>query len=223
MAHDSNFIFKIVFFSDVCVFCIKCILNFNFIPNKDFRKYLKKKSVTQLNSLSFFYSIKPYNIDLSGHRRASDSSINSDDSNDENNYRNDYPSTEEDEKDYDDESVNEDDMRKAFKTMDIGILNERKLQFFMDKLILFIFIDKEGDLSTDDDDETAYKNGFVYSIDSQAIGFEDDIDYCDVNRYGEAYARYKARVVSKKDDESENELDYEDPQSGLSDDEYHSQ
>lgn len=39
----------------------------------------------------------------------------------------------------------------------------------------------------------------MYSIDSEAIGFEDDLDYCDVNRYGEAYARYKKRILNRGD------------------------
>jgi hypothetical protein len=43
------------------------------------------------------------------------------------------------------------------------------------------------------------RNGFVYSIDAEAIGFEDDLDYCDVARYGEAYARYKRRVTKHVD------------------------
>jgi hypothetical protein len=45
----------------------------------------------------------------------------------------------------------------------------------------------------------SHRNGFAYSIDSEAIGFEDDLDYCDVARYGEAYARYKRRVLKHTD------------------------
>jgi hypothetical protein len=47
--------------------------------------------------------------------------------------------------------------------------------------------------------EESDRNGFVYSIDAEAIGFEDDLDYCDVARYGEAYARYKRRVLKHVD------------------------
>lgn len=43
-------------------------------------------------------------------------------------------------------------------------------------------------LSSDDGEE-----GFVYSIDSEAAGFEEAIDESDVHRYGERYARFKAR------------------------------
>lgn len=63
-----------------------------------------------------YFSIQPYSRDYSHRMNGSESSISSEDSNDENNYRNDYPSTEEE----DNESINEDDMRKAFKTMNIG-------------------------------------------------------------------------------------------------------
>lgn len=70
----------------------------------------------------------------------------------------------------DEESVGESDIRLAVENMDL-----------------------EGDRELSSDDG----NGFVYSIDAEAIGFEDDIDYCDVNRYGEAYARYKKRVINK--------------------------
>lgn len=54
--------------------------------------------------------------------------------------------------------------------------------------------------SEDDNGEAAGGatcNGFVYSIDPEGVGFEDELDDCVVNRYGEAYARYKARVIKK--------------------------
>jgi hypothetical protein len=90
------------------------------------------------------------------------------DSNDENNWKNDYP--DEDEM-YDDESVGEGEMRRAMDDLDFG-----------------------HELSSDDENDN---NGFVYSIDAEGIGFEDDLDYGDVNRYGEAYARYKRKVVKE--------------------------
>lgn len=88
--------------------------------------------------------------------------VEDEDSNDEGNWRNDYP--DEDEMD----SISERDMRRAMKDFDI-----------------------DNELSSDDSDH----NGFVYSVDAEAFSFEDDLDYCDVNRYGEAYARYKKRVI----------------------------
>lgn len=114
------------------------------------------------------------------------------DSNDENNWRNDYP---EDEEMSDNESVGERDMIRAMNNCDIG-----------------------QELSSDEEDH----NGFVYSVDSEAISFEDDLDYCDVNRYGEAYARYKKRVVRELKDE-DSASDSDDDQETLSrSDSYHS-
>lgn len=86
----------------------------------------------------------------------SDSDRETDDSNDENNWRNDYP----DEESGDDSSIDEDDMQKA--------INNLKLS---------------DDLSSEDD------IGFTYSIDSEAVGFEEDCN--DQNRYGEMFARFK--------------------------------
>lgn len=102
------------------------------------------------------------------------------DSNDEDNWRNDYP--DEDEMS-DNESIGEREMRRAVNNFDI-----------------------DNDLSSDEGDQ----NGFVYSVDSEAINFEDDLDYCDVNRYGEAYARYKKRVLRELNDESDDAADGED-------------
>lgn len=65
------------------------------------------------------------------------------------------------------ESVTEEDMLKAVNKIDLN---------------------GENDLSSDDGEE-----GFIYSIDSEASGFEEDIDPTDVRRYGEMYARFKAR------------------------------
>lgn len=70
------------------------------------------------------------------------------------------------------ESITEDDMLEAVKRCTIN-----------------------DDLSSDDGEE-----GFVYSIDSEAAGFEEDVDPSDVRRYGEMYARFKAR--NKKDDDT---------------------
>lgn len=85
----------------------------------------------------------------------------SDDSNAECCWKNDYP----DESDM--ESVNDDDMVKAIAGLDV-----------------------QDSLSSDEGEE-----GFVYSIDSEAAGFEEDIDQTDVQRYGERYAVFKARHI----------------------------
>lgn len=118
--------------------------------------------------------------------------IEDEDSNDENNWRNDYP---DDEDQMDNESIGERDMRRAMNDFAIG-----------------------NDLSSDEEDQ----NGFVYSVDSEAISFEDDLDYCDVNRYGEAYARYKKRVMrdlEEGSDDSKSEDDDDSNQLEKSDDE----
>lgn len=62
------------------------------------------------------------------------------------------------------ESINEEDMIEAMNRCDLD------------------------DLSSDDGEE-----GFVYSVDSESVAFEEDIDESDVQRYGERYARFKAR------------------------------
>lgn len=106
--------------------------------------------------------------------------IDDEDSNDENNWRNDYP----DEDDMSgNESIGEREMLKAMNNFEIG-----------------------NDLSSDEEDQ----NGFVYSVDSEAICFEDDVDYCDVNRYGEAYARYKKRVLKELEGGSDHSDDGDD-------------
>lgn len=121
-----------------------------------------------------------------------DSNLQEDeDSNDENNCRNDYP--DEDEMS-DNESIGEREMRKAMNNFEIG-----------------------NDLSSDDEQQ---QNGFVYSIDSEAISFEDDLDYCDVNRYGEAYARYKKRVVRELEGRSDDDSDADDEEERYSEDEF---
>lgn len=100
------------------------------------------------------------------------SDTESEDSNAESNWKNDYP----DESDV--ESVTKEDMVKAVKRITI-----------------------EDDLSSDDGEE-----GFVYSIDSEAAGFEEDIDETDVRRYGEMYARFKARHKHTDKEESKSNL-----------------
>ncbi|XP_022918878.1 probable RNA polymerase II nuclear localization protein SLC7A6OS [Onthophagus taurus] len=67
-------------------------------------------------------------------------------------------------------------------------------------------INGDRELSSDDEEE-----GYIYGIDNDAAGFEEDIDPTDVRRYGEMYARFKARV--KKSEElagDENAWNYED-------------
>lgn len=69
-------------------------------------------------------------------------------------------------------------------------------------------------LSSDDGEE-----GFVYSIDSESAGFEEDLDQTDVRRYGELYARFKAR--QKKEEEQYNRDIYDDEIDNYDDDDYY--
>ena len=131
----------------------------------------------------FYFSILEYNDYLYSRPRLTNSDSESDDhededSNDENNWRNDYP----DEDEMSDNSIGEREMRRAMNDIEIG-----------------------NELSSDDD-----QNVFVHSIDSEAISFEDDLDYCDVNRYGEAYARYKKRALRDLKEESDDGTDDDD-------------
>lgn len=120
--------------------------------------------------------------------------VEDEDSNDEGNYRNDYP-----DEDDSDHSIGEREMRRAMKSFDI-----------------------DHDLSSDESDY----NGFVYSVDADAFSFEDDLDYCDVDRYGEAYARYKKRVVRELEGGESDDSDESDKnnrqQDGSPDGSFHS-
>lgn len=115
----------------------------------------------------------------------------SDDSNDENYYTNDYP--DDGEGAY---SEGEEDIRRAVEDFDIG--NFLFYDFYFMHLKTFFkkyFLDGDRELSSDDEEENS---DFVYSVDSEAFGFEDDIDYCNVNRYGsygDRYSRYKRRFL----------------------------
>lgn len=115
-------------------------------------------------ALSVFYSMYPYNDPLIfGSMR--DNGLNGLDSDDDSEDSNAESNWKNDYPDESDmESVTEDDMLQAMKKCDLS------------------------DLSSDEGEE-----GFVYNIDSEAAGFEEDIDESDVQRYGERYARFKAR------------------------------
>ncbi|CAH1953619.1 unnamed protein product [Acanthoscelides obtectus] len=109
-----------------------------------------------------YVSIHPWNDSLmygsardNGYKDAD--SDDSEDSNAENNWRNDYP----DESDM--ESINQDDMVKAVRKIDLG-----------------------NDLSSDEGEED-----YVYSLE-QEDAYREEVDEEDVYRYGERYARFKA-------------------------------
>lgn len=82
-----------------------------------------------------------------------------------------------------------------------------RVKFLKDSTFIYFF--SVEDVLSSDGDSSDHRMGFVYSVDAEGIGFEDDLDYCDVNRYGEAYARYKKRVIKPlmRDDEELSDLD----------------
>ena len=110
----------------------------------------------------------------------SDDNMEDEDSNDENNWRNDYP-----DEDDDNTSVGECQMRNAIANFDI-----------------------DNDLSSDEENATNC-NRFINSVDSQEIGFEDDLDYSNSNRHGESYARYRKRIEKEMNEEGNDDSDDE--------------
>lgn len=143
-------------------------------------------------------SIRPFDDLTYGSRKDNglgDSSDNeSEDSNDENNWRNEYPDTE----DENDESTNEQDMRRAIGGMGLGETDKFILNnlYFMYDLFSILCTGSDNELSSDEDAYVA-QQGFIHSIDTS--GMEDDIDFIDENRYGVAYAKYKARIKRNMD------------------------
>ena len=76
-------------------------------------------------------------------------------------------------------------------------------------------------MSSDDEDILAYEDPYIQTLDIEDNDFVDDIDCCDVDRYGLAYARYKARILKKQNnDDSDDE--YNDAERSSEEDPYHS-
>lgn len=125
--------------------------------------------------------IHPLNFDLVNepYRGNAFNDMNDDDSDDseDSNAENNWRNDYPDEMDGDADSITEQDMLNAMQRITV-----------------------EDELSNDDGEE-----GFVYSIDSEAAGFEEDIDDSDVQRYGERYARFKA--LHKRTDSSDDGSD----------------
>lgn len=138
----------------------------------------------QMIKLNYYCSVCPANeiiLDTYEDGIGMASDHDSDDSNDENNWRNDYPDEDDDDEEEDENTIDEDDIRKAVDCLSLN----------------------DGDLSSDDGEE-----GFSYSIDSEAVGCEEDLDHSDGRRYGELYARFKAK--QKKEEEKYNKDLYHD-------------
>lgn len=145
------------------------------------------------------------------------SDADSEDSNAENDWRNDYPDEDEDGL-ADGASVGEDDMVRAVEDLDLGMMMPNPLCVCLLLLVwpcvigcfLFCLVDGERELSSDEDyvryDENE-EDGFAYprhdgvlytdeedDSDSEAEGINRE----DVRRYGTAYARYKARILREE-------------------------
>ncbi|XP_023307460.2 probable RNA polymerase II nuclear localization protein SLC7A6OS [Lucilia cuprina] len=143
-----------------------------------------------------------------------DEEYDSEDSNQENYFANEYPDED------DDAAMNSD------REIDIDDIDEDESTKHLRKgLEQFVFSDDDeendvegfNDSSSDDGGfYNAYRDPYVHSIDPEEEGFCNDVDSCDVDRYGLAYARYKARILKKtkakkgEDDDDEDELENDD-------------
>ncbi|XP_013098754.2 probable RNA polymerase II nuclear localization protein SLC7A6OS [Stomoxys calcitrans] len=133
-----------------------------------------------------------------------DDEYDSDDSNQENYFGNEYPDEDEDkamnsDRDDDDEEENDDAVHLA-RGLDKFVFGEDDEE------------DELGSSSSDDDGNyyNAYRDPYVHSIDPEEDNFCEDVDSCDVDRYGMAYARYKARVLKKLKPKLEDEEEEDD-------------
>lgn len=130
----------------------------------------------------------------------------SEDSNEENHFGNDYPDED------DDAAMNSD-------REDLDEVDEYEDECAKDLrrgLKKFVFNDDdeengEDDSSSDDDGYVnAYRDPYVHAIDPDEEGFCNDVDSCDVDRYGMAYARYKARLLKKSKPKAADDEDIDD-------------
>ncbi|XP_053695888.1 probable RNA polymerase II nuclear localization protein SLC7A6OS [Sabethes cyaneus] len=144
----------------------------------------------------------------SNHRGGSTGDEDTEDSNDENNWRNDYPD-EDDDIFGEANSVGEEEIRRAVEDFDF-----------------------EGDreLSSDDDDYTGVGNSSGFAYPANDDDYDND-EYCeednaglnqdDVDRFGTAYAKYKARVMKDMEktdsDQYDSEIDCSGGRSSASD------
>ncbi|XP_060663561.1 probable RNA polymerase II nuclear localization protein SLC7A6OS isoform X1 [Drosophila nasuta] len=118
-----------------------------------------------------------------------DEDCDSDDSNQENYYTNEYP---------DDDEAN------------LG--SDDELRHKMDKL-MFDDDDEDDECeSSEDEDYNTFQDPYVHTIDTEADAFVDDVDFCNVDRQGSAYERFKRRILreaegldSNSDDDDDDE------------------
>ncbi|KAM7354202.1 female sterile (2) ltoPP43 [Cochliomyia hominivorax] len=159
-----------------------------------------------------------------------DDEYDSEDSNQENYFGNEYPDED------DDAALNSD--RDDLDEDEYEDESTKHLRKGLEKFVFGDDDDEENDLndSSSDDDGgyyNAYRDPYVHSVDPEEEDFCNDIDSVDVDRYGLAYARYKARILKKSkakkgsddDDEENDEDEYRDSYKSGTDEEddyYHS-
>ncbi|KAH8262735.1 hypothetical protein KR026_010736 [Drosophila bipectinata] len=114
-----------------------------------------------------------------------DEEYDSEDSNQENYYTNDYP---------------DDD--------DLGAMgSEDELCQQINKFMIDDDEDEFGS-SSDDEDHVTYHDPYVHSIDTEASGFVDDVDFYNADRErGSAYERYKRRILKEMEDREDDDND----------------
>lgn len=165
-------------------------------------------SELKLINTNFFYlfSIRPFDDLIYEDRFNNDDDANeydSEDSNQENHFGNDYP-------DEDDQvAMNSDQSEDE----DFESAGARELRQAVEK---FVLCDDDEDsssaeyFSSDDEDCLEYSDPYVHTVD---VGFENEfID--DADRYGMAYARYKARVLKRLHDTPEKNTEGESDDDG---------
>ncbi|XP_065357845.1 protein PFC0760c [Calliphora vicina] len=125
-----------------------------------------------------------------------DDDCDSEDSNQENYFGNEYP-------DEDDDAALNSDRENDMEEDEYEDECAKNLRKGLEK---FVFGDDEEEHSDEDFNNSssddggfynAYRDPYVHSIDPEEQGFCNDVDSCDVDRYGMAYARYKARILKK--------------------------
>ncbi|XP_023167535.2 probable RNA polymerase II nuclear localization protein SLC7A6OS isoform X1 [Drosophila hydei] len=120
-----------------------------------------------------YLSLRPVNEVVYEDCYNDDEDYDSEDSNQENYYTNDYP---------------DDD--------DAGVMgSDDELCQQMNK---FMFDDDEDEFasgSSDAEDHNEYHDPYMHTIDAEAASFVDDVDFFNVERQGSAYERYKRRIL----------------------------
>ncbi|KAI8043485.1 hypothetical protein M5D96_004817 [Drosophila gunungcola] len=114
-----------------------------------------------------------------------DEDYDSEDSNQENYFTNDYP---------DDEEAG-------------GMGSDEELCRQMNK---FMLDDDEDEFAStsDDEDYATYHDPYVHTIDTQEDSFVDDVDFYNAERErGSAYERYKRRILKELEDQNDDEDD----------------